>query len=320
MSRSKKSVFFLAGVFSCLLLPAPVFASSQLDVLSCEPEWAALVNELAGELADIKSATTVRQDPHHITAKPSLIAAMRRAKLLVCSGADLEVGWLPTLLEKAGNGDVAPGSNGYLMIADVITLQEKPASVDRSQGDVHPQGNPHSHLDPRNIALAANTITARLLALDPTHAAQYKQKNALFIARWQQALAGWQTRANALKGMKLVSHHSDWVYLATWLQLDMIATLEPLPGVPPTPSHLQKLLALMRDQKVSAIVRTPFEPADASDWLSQKTGAPALILPYSVDKDSGVPDLFALFDKTLQALEKINTKTPPAKTLAAPAA
>ena len=286
-----------------LLTVAPAYANAAVNVFTCEPEWAALAEEIGGDKVETFAATTARQDPHHIRAKPSLIAAMRRADLVVCSGASLEVGWLPILLQKAGNANTQPGAPGYLLAADVVPLLEKPARLDRADGDVHPEGNPHVQLNPHNIALVAKELTARLKAIDPSNADAYQARYDVFSRKWEQAIARWEKDAASLKGAPMVVHHKSFTYLLDWLELKEAASLEVKPGIPPITSHLESLLQTLRSHPARLILRTPYEPDDASAWLSEKTGTPAIILPYTVGGDAQSGDLFALFDRTIALLK-----------------
>src|SRR5882757_2986829 len=183
--------FALAAM--ALALGSPAHAA--LRVFACEPEWGALAQELGGDLVDVSVATSALQDPHQIQAKPSLIARTRNADLVVCTGAELEIGWLPVLLQQSGNAKVQAGQPGNFAAADYVRKLDVPTQLDRSQGDVHAAGNPHIQTDPRNIALVANALGARLQQIDTTHAAQYAQRLTDFAQRWQQALTRWNTEA-----------------------------------------------------------------------------------------------------------------------------
>ena len=289
-------------IFLLLLAALPaVPAQAALQVFACEPEWAALVQELGGTQVTVASATTALQDPHHIEARPSLIAKTRQADLLVCTGAGLEAGWLPPLLRTAGNPKVQPGQPGYFEAASAVTLLEARTRADRAEGDVHPEGNPHLHLDARNIARVAEQLAARLQQLDPTNAAHYTARHADFARRWQAALARWQREAAPLKGMPVVYHHRSWVYLAHWLGLKEVSVLEPKPGLPPTAAHLTQLLTQLKAQPARAILRSAYEDGRADAWLSERARIPALVLPYTVGAE-GADDLFHLFDITIARL------------------
>lgn len=281
------------------LLPLPAHAA--LRVFACEPEWGALVQELAGDKAEVSVATSALQDVHMIDAKPSLIAKVRRADLMVCTGAELEAGWLPQLLRQSGNGRVASGP-GAFMAAEQVTTLEKPKQLDRSQGDVHPQGNPHIQMDPYRVLIVAKALSARLAQLDAGNAAFYQQRLADFSARWSAAIKRWEARAAPLKGRKVVVHHISWTYLWHWLGMEQIGELEPRPGVPPTSAHLAHLVELTKRSQPLAIVRTAYQSAKASQWLAKRTGVPAVALPLTVGGDAQSTNLFTLFDSTLDKL------------------
>ena len=291
-----------------LLMAGPARAADPVQVFACEPEWAALAQEIGGEAVAVFAATHARQDPHYIRARPSLIAAMRRADLLVCSGGGLEVGWLPVLLQKAGNPAVAVGAEGHLLAASVVELQEVPERVDRSRGDVHPEGNPHLHLDPHNIDRVAVALAARLQAVDAARAGYYQERLDDFRHRWQAAVADWERRGAQLQGLPVIVHHQAWHYLIAWLGLREVAALEPRPGIPPTGAHLESLLQTVRSRPVAVILRTPYAPADAAQWLADRSGLPVRVLPYTVGGAEGVEDLFALFEYTLQQLESVHAQ------------
>jgi len=290
-------------IISLLLLTSSHAAA--LTVFSCEPEWAALVTEIAGSESDITTATTAFQDPHRLQARPSLIAAVRKADLLICTGADLEVGWLPLLLRRSSNPKIQSGEPGHLLAADFVRKLEVPARIDRSEGDIHPLGNPHIHLNPRNIRRVAIQLAERLAAIDPADAGAYEKRLEAFLARWDGAVVDWETRGAQLAGLRLVSHHRSFSYLADWLDLDVVAYLEPKPGIPATTSHLASLLERLTHNPPAAIVRTPYTDAKPSLWLSKRFDAPALSLPYTVGGSDAANDLFGLYEATLAILERI---------------
>ena len=291
-------------LFICLTL-APCIGHA-LEVFACEPEWAALIRELAGDEANVVVATSPLQDPHRLQARPSLIARVRQAELLVCTGADLEIGWLPLLLRRAGNARIQAGALGNFLAADHVRKIEIPAQLDRSQGDIHPQGNPHIHLHPRNIARVAEELANRLVKLDPTHAAAYEQRLQDFLGRWEAATIEWERRAEPLAGMRLVSHHRSFSYLADWLDLDIVATLEPKPGIPPSGAHLARLLEQLSPRPPVAIIRTPYSNEKPSLWLSERLNVPTRRLPYTVGGTEAATDLFGLFDATLVSLAEMS--------------
>ena len=296
----------LLYIYMGLMITVPLSAQAKINLFACEPEWAALAREIGGDDVEIFTATTARQDPHYVRARPSLIAAMRKADLVLCTGASLEVGWLPILLQKAGNASTQPGGAGLLLAADLTPVLEKPARLDRADGDIHPEGNPHVHLDPRNIALVAAALTERLRAADTASASSYQARYDGFSQKWPQAMQRWETAAAGLKGVSVVAHHKSFTYLLAWLGMQKAVTLEAKPGIPPTASHLQSLLQALREKPARLIIRTPYDPEDASEWLSEKTGTPALVLPFTVGGDAESGDLFALFDRTITLLTRAN--------------
>ena len=286
-----------------LLVALAPLSARALEVFACEPEWAALVHELAGDGAAVTVATTAFQDPHRIQARPSLIAAVRNADLVVCTGADLEVGWLPLLLRRAGNPDVQTGNPGNFLAADFVRKLEVPKSIDRGQGDVHPQGNPHVHLHPRNIARIADGLAGRLASIDPANAPVYAERLADFQARWEEARDAWTPRADALRGARFASHHRSFSYLADWLDLDIVATLESKPGIPPSGAQLATLLEMLTPKPPLGVIRTPYENEKPSLWLSKRLGIPAIELPFTIGGTESTVDLITLYDQSLAILE-----------------
>ncbi len=299
LHRLTLAALLLAPVVS-LLAAAP--ASAALRVFACEPEWGALAQELGGKLVDVSVATTALQDPHQIQAKPSLIARTRNADLVLCTGAELEVGWLPQLLQQSGNQKVQPGQPGNFAAADVVPKLEVPTQLDRAQGDVHAAGNPHIQTDPRNIARVAAALGPRLAQLDPANAAEYARLQADFAKRWQEALARWNAKAAPLKGVAVVSQHKGFAYLYDWLGLKEVAVLEPKPGIEPTVSHLQGVQAALKSNPAKVVIYAAYQDPRPSEWLSKNAGLPAVKLPFTVGGSDAAKDLFGLFDDTLDRL------------------
>ena len=277
-------------------------ATAALKVLACEPEWGALVQELAGDQASVSSATTALQDAHHIEAKPSLIARARNADLVLCTGSELEAGWLPLLLRQSGNQRIQPGAPGYVEASQLVARLEIPKVLDRSMGDIHPAGNPHVHLDPHNIAKIAQVLGDRLAQLDPANAGVYRARTAAFLARWSAAIRRWETEAAPLKGLTMVVYHRNMSYLNAWLGLREVGSLEPKPGIPPTTAHLADLVARMQASPAKAIVYVAYNNPQAAEFLSARSKIPAVMLPYTVGGSDGAKDLFGLFDDTLARL------------------
>ena len=291
-------------LFAFLVAAWPVFAQAALNVFACEPEWGALATELGGANVKVYTATTAFQDPHHIEARPSLIAQMRRADLAVCTGAELEIGWLPVLLRQAGNAAIQPGQPGYLEAARQVALLEKPAVLDRAQGDIHAAGNPHIQTDPRNIARVAQALGARLAEIDPGHAAMYRTRLADFNTRWNAAMARWQAQAAPLRGMPIAVQHEGFPYLENWLGLKQVAVLEPKPGVAPSVGHLAEIAAHLKTAPAKVVIRAAYQDPRPSEWLAEHAGIPAVMMPFTVGGSERAKDLFGLFDDTVEQLLK----------------
>jgi zinc/manganese transport system substrate-binding protein len=289
-------------LLASLVLGFTAPAMAALNVFACEPEWAALATELGGDKVSAVSATTALQDPHQIQARPSLIARIRNADLLVCSGAELEIGWLPLLLTQSGNARVQIGSPGYLEASQYVRKLEVPRVIDRSLGDIHAGGNPHIQTDPRNIAKVAAVLTERLAQIDANNAAAYRARAADFDKRWQAAIARWEQEGARLKGVPLVEHHKGFTYLIAWLGMREVADLEPLPGIPPTTSHLAQLVEQMKRAPAKMIIYSSYDDPRAAQFLSQRTGIPAVMLPFSVGGTDRAKDLFGYFDDLIARL------------------
>lgn len=284
------------------LLCAAFSTHATLSILACEPEWGALAQELGGDKVAIYTATTALQDPHHIQARPSLIARARSAELLVCTGSELEIGWLPILLRQSANAKIQPGQPGNFEAASFVKKLEIPTRLDRAEGDVHAGGNPHIQTDPRNFLPVAQALTQRLAQLDPAQAAHYAARHQAFVARWQAAIRRWETLAAPLKGVPIVVQHKGFPYLQNWLGLREVATLEPKPGVEPNSGYLAQVLGQLQRQPAKMVIRAAYNDGRASEWLTEHAKIPSVVLPFTVGADAQSQDLFGLFDVTLQRL------------------
>ena len=279
-------------------------ASANLNVFATVPEWGALTQELGGDKVSVYVATNAMQDPHHVEAKPSLIARARNADLVVATGAELEIGWLPLVTQQAGNPKVQAGKPGYFEAAPLVPMVEKPTRLDRAEGDVHPLGNPHIQTDPRNIARVAGPLSARMSELDPANAAYYQARYKSFSERWTAAIARWEHEAAPLKGTAVLVQHKGFPYLLDWLGMREVAALEPKPGIEPTTSHLAEVLEAVQKQPVKMVIRAAYQSDRASQWIAERAKINAVALPFTVGGDDAAKDLFGLFDDTVQRLLK----------------
>jgi zinc/manganese transport system substrate-binding protein len=293
----------IVGVVFCL---AATSAQAQ-NVFACEPEWAALTRVLLPE-AKLFVATHARQDPHHIEARPALIAQLRLADVAVCTGAELEAGWLPTLQQRAGNPKVQDGSPGMFYAADhVVLIDPQPGAVGSPfSGDVHAAGNPHLHTDPHRILVASQALSEQLQKLQPALKQAIAKRQADFEAAWKARIAQWERRAAPLRGREVVAQHSGYGYLWRWLGIKQVADLEPQPGMAPTPGHLQRLLTQLRPKPPVAVVVSSYQDPRSARWLVGQLGGnlPLLVLPATV-MDASSPDALGLwFDQLLDELLK----------------
>ena len=287
-----------------LLALASVPATAALQVFATVPEWGALAREIGGDKVSVFTATTALQDPHRIQARPSLLAQARRANLVVATGADLEIGWLPLVLRDSGNATIQLGQPGYFEAARYVTLRDVPAVLDRAQGDVHAAGNPHFQLDPRNMLKIGEALAARLGELDPPNAQAYRAGYQAFAGKWQAAIAHWEKEGAPLRGVPVLAHHDSFVYLAHWLGFKVTGTLEPKPGVEPTSGQLSSLVAGQLGAPARMVLRTAYQSDGPSLWIAGKAGIPAIMLPFTVGGTPAAGDLYGLFDDTVQRLLK----------------
>ena len=269
-----------------------------MNIFACTPEWGALATQLGGDKVSVYVATTALQDPHRIEARPSLIARARSADLAVCNGAELEIGWMPLVQQQSGNAKIQAGQPGYFEAASVVQLLEKQARVDRSMGDVHPAGNPHLHMDPRNIERAAAALGERMAAIDPANKNYFGQRTADFLSRWREAIARWEKQAVPLKDVPVITHHKNMTYLLHWLGMRELGSLEPKPGLPPTTAHLTSLLRT----PAKLVVRAAYNDARPAEWLGERAKIRVVVLPYTVGGNDKAKDLFSLFDDTIGRL------------------
>jgi zinc/manganese transport system substrate-binding protein len=293
LSKLIKYSFFIVS----LCLAQPAFA--KLEILACEPEWAALVTEIGDKHVKVTSATTAMQDPHQIQARPSLIAKARRADLIACSGAGLEAGWLPVLLKKSANPNIQIGKPGHFIATKHVELEGKIAG---NQSKLHAAGNPHVHFDPHRILKIASALTDALSQIDTENAASYQNNLKHFSDTWNAAIQDWQQKTADLKNTAVIVHHDSWVYLVQWLDLKQIATLEPRHGVPPSTRYLAELLERLKGQPVDMILRSGYEDERPSKWLSEKTGIPIVSIPFSVSDYNQKGSLKQWMDKVIDNL------------------
>lgn len=280
----------------------PLWAA--VTVFATVPEWGALVQEIGGDKVNIHVATHALQDPHRIDAKPSLLARARSAQLVVATGAELEAGWLPLVVRDSGNRSIQVGQPGYFEAAQYVQRLETGQAADRAHGDVHPGGNPHIHLDPRNVLKIGEALATRLALIDPANGDAFRASYQAFADKWRTAMARWEKQGAPLRGVPVLVQHKSFSYLMAWLGMREAGTLEPKPGIEPTSGHLSDVLARQKDQPARMILRAAYQSEGPSAWMAREAKIPVAVLPYTVGGAPGAKDLFSLFDDTLVRLLK----------------
>ncbi len=292
----------ITTVLSFTLLLFSLSASAKVNVFACEPEWKSLVETLGGQHVKTFSATSAFQDPHYAEARPSLIAKTRQADLLVCTGAELEVGWLPLLLRQSGNASIQQNELGYFLAAEQVDRIEIPIVLDRSQGDVHASGNPHVYWDPYRLLAIARALSERLILIDSDNIDDYQANFSVFEGMWKKQIKSWETQSAQLRGKKVIVYHANWSYMMNWLGIEAVGNLEPKPGIPPTSAHLASLLKKVRLTGADYILLTNYQDDKGARWLSQKIKVPVINLPFTVGGSEKAIDLVSLYNEVLMAL------------------
>jgi zinc/manganese transport system substrate-binding protein len=290
----------LSALLAAFVLPA----HAALNVFATVPEWGALTQEIGGDKVKVYNATHGLQDPHHIDAKPSLIAQARSAQLVVATGAELEIGWLPVVVRESGNARIQVGQPGYFEAARFVTLLDVPAVLDRAHGDVHAGGNPHIQTDPRNLLKVGEALSARLAEIDPANAAAYQTGYKIFADKLRAAIARWEKDAAPLKGVPVLVQHKAFPYLENWLGLKETGSLEPKPGVEPSSAYLAEILARQATQPARMVIRPAYQYDAPSRWITERAKIPAVTLPFTIGGTPEAKDLFSLYDDTVHRLLK----------------
>jgi zinc/manganese transport system substrate-binding protein len=288
-------------VLTSLAAFAPA-AAGAVHVFATVPEWGALVREIGGERGEVFVATSALQDPHRIQAKPSLIAAARSADLVVATGAELEIAWLPLALRGSGNPRIQPGRPGYFEAATQVALLEAPVTIDRSQGDVHPAGNPHIHADPRNMLRIGEALAARLSGIDPENATAYSDAYRRFSETMRASIAAWEKEAAPLKGVPILVQHKVFSYLENWLGLMETGALEAIPGIEPSSAHLAEILAQQTRIPAQMVLYPAYQNDEPSHWIAERAKIPAVLLPSTVGGTPEASDLYKYYKETVQRL------------------
>jgi zinc/manganese transport system substrate-binding protein len=294
----------LSALIFTLVMFNGVLAFAKLKVVATLPSFGDIASEVGGEDVSVTSLTKGTQDPHFVDAKPDLILSLNRADLLIHAGLGLEDGWLPPLVVGARNAKIQSGGAGNMDVSTLIALKDVPkGKVDRASGDVHPGGNPHYMLDPRNGVLFAQGLAEKLSALDPSKAAEYKKRADAYSQKLKAKIATWDPRFKAFSGKPVVTYHKSWIYFTDWVGLVEDGHVEPKPGVPPSPQHVVELVNLMRQKKVKLILMEPFYPKGVAEDVAHQAGAELLVLPTEVGGSPAAKTYIDVFEQILSGLE-----------------
>jgi len=300
MTTMTLRTFTTVALMASLGVATPV--ARKLNVVATTPDLAALARAIGGDVVDVKALAKPTEDPHFVDAKPSHIVTLNRADVLIEGGAELEVGWLPPLLESARNDKIAAGTPGRISASQGVTLLEVPATFDRSRGDVHALGNPHFMIDPVNVHLIVGQIADHLAEVDPAHADLFKANLKTFDATLEAKLADWQKQLAPYRGGKIVTYHNDFVYLAERFNLEVVETLEPKPGIAPSPAHLAKVISKMRAEKARLILVQPFQNRKTAETVARQTDGVVLDIPQQPGVVPNTATYFDLMDYIVRTL------------------
>ena len=284
------------------LMPFQNVFPDRLKVVTTYPYITDIVRIIGKDNVEVTPLARGDFNPHVIIPKPSYIAKMRQADLLIINGAQLEIGWLPPIMKQANNANVQPGEGGFLDLSTVVPLMDIPTSVSREQGDVHPEGNPHFSLNPDNIPAIVKAISGRLCTIDPENTSLYQSNSKEFIRTWENAMKKWEEELQPLKGARIVEYHKVFDYFLRRFGLVIAGTIEPLPGIPPTTKHIEQIEKLVEHEKIRFILQDVYNPQDASQYLSKKLGVKMIVLPHDVGAVKEADGILALFEEIVRRL------------------
>ena len=294
----KRLLLLLLGI---LLAASPAFAT--VKIVTSLQDFASIADAIGGKRVETFALARGYQDPHFVDPKPSFVLKLSRADLLIVAGLELEIGYLPPLVDQSRNEKIRPGASGYLDASNGCDILERPTgTVTRAMGDVHPFGNPHFWLDPENGRIIARAIAAKLTELDPAGAAEYKANLAAFEAKLTEGEKKWDAALAPYAGTELVTYHNSWPNFLKHFKLVAAGYIEPKPGIPPSPSHTVELIDLMRAKKVPVILMEPYFDRKTPEQIASKTGATLLVFIPSVGGLPEIKDYFGLFDYDVKLL------------------
>lgn len=279
-----------------LLLILPLTLLAHMSIAVSYPYIGAITKSIGGDHVDTVVLAKGNWDPHFVVPRPSLIAKMRSADALIMNGAQLEIGWLPPLINRAANPKTQPNAKSFLNLSHQIPLLHKPQNVDRSGGDVHPDGNPHFHLNPANILVLAKSIEEFLISLDGEHRTIYENNYAAFSAEWTKSMEVWKSKMADKRGKKVIQYHDNLAYFNDAYGLQSVGTIEPLPGIPPSSRHTLELVQLIEREKPCCILHDVYHSTKTAEYISEKTGIKIILMPHDIGALESIEDLKSLFD------------------------
>jgi len=277
-------------------------ASAQIRVVATTPDLASVAREIGGDRVSVVALAKPTEDPHYVDAKPSHIVTLNRADALIEGGAELELGWLPPLLENSRNSRISAGAPGRIVASEGIRLLEVPTSFDRSKGDVHSLGNPHFMIDPVNVRIIARNIANHFAQIDPKNAATYNGNLARFNTKLDAKFAEWQKKLAPYRGARIVTYHKDFVYLAQRFGLNIVDELEPKPGIAPSPAHLAQVIGKMKATNAKVILVQPFQNRKTAETVARQTGATVLDIAQQPGAARNTTTYFDLMDNLVSTL------------------
>ena len=298
----KKKLFVCISLLFFLFLANIHAMAAELNVVGTYTYIREVVKQVGGERVKVDALSKGQWDPHTVVPRPSLIALVRKADLLIMNGAQLEIGWLPPLLQQANNPKVLPSKKGFLDLSDHFELIQKPDSISRAEGDIHPAGNPHFYLDPHLFVKMAELIGDKLIELDPAGKEVYTERVSDFKGRWQENLARWEERMAQLKGSKVIEYHRNLDYFLLAYGIDIPATVELLPGIPPTTKHVMDLIEMAGREKISFVIHDVYHNNKSSRYLSSEINVPMVVLPHDVEAVPEADSLEGLFDTIVERM------------------
>ena len=299
---TSRTLLNVASVALIALTGIGAISAARIRVVATTPDLASLAREIGGAAVDVTALAKPTEDPHYVDAKPSHIVTLNRADVLIEGGAELELGWLPPLLENSRNAKIAAGAPGRIVASQGVKMLEIPTSFDRSKGDVHSLGNPHFMIDPVNVKIIAAAMADHFAQVDPASAALYKANLAAFNAKLDAKFREWQKQLAPYRGAKIVTYHKDFVYLAERFNLQIVETLEPKPGIAPSPAHLAKVIEAMKAASAKVIVVQPYQNRKTAETVARQTGAMVLDIPQQPGARKDTPTYFDMMDYMVKTL------------------